>query len=375
MGLRIDLHLSRRPAIGFGLLGLFWGSFAALVPQIKAGIGAGDALFGTLLLMSSVGLVSAMWLAPLADRRLGALGLPAGLILMALSFLVVGSADTPALFGAGMFLAGCGSGLTDVIINARVSEIEARESRPLMNLNHAIFSFVYAGSALAAGMMREAGAEAIAVFSVHGAIALGLCLLARAEPHRADPATGGAHAPLPMDVVVFGGLVVMIAFMAEASMESWSALHVERSLGGRAVEGALGPFMLGLTMGFGRLSGQVVAARFRDTRVIFWAALMTAAGALVAAVAPVPVVAYAGFAILGLGVSVIAPLGLGLAGRRADVHSRTRVIARVSVIGFMGFFLAPTVMGYLAELASLRWAFTAVAGLVLLIPSVLVRRL
>ena len=33
------LYLSRRPAVAFVIVGLFWGCFAAYVPQIKAAFG------------------------------------------------------------------------------------------------------------------------------------------------------------------------------------------------------------------------------------------------------------------------------------------------------------------------------------------------
>ena len=54
------LRLSRRPAAAFVIIGLFWGCFAAYVPEIKAQLGASDGLFGTLLLGSAGGLVSAI---------------------------------------------------------------------------------------------------------------------------------------------------------------------------------------------------------------------------------------------------------------------------------------------------------------------------
>jgi hypothetical protein len=49
---------------------------------------------------------------------------------------------------------------------------------------------------------------------------------------------------------------VLVAFLVENAMEGWSALHIERTLGGGAAEGAFGPAILGLTMGIGRLSGR-----------------------------------------------------------------------------------------------------------------------
>ena len=50
------LSLSRRPAIAFVIVGLFWGCFAAYVPEVKARLGVNDATFGLLLLCNALGL-------------------------------------------------------------------------------------------------------------------------------------------------------------------------------------------------------------------------------------------------------------------------------------------------------------------------------
>lgn len=379
--IKLDLSLTIRPVFGFMVLGVFWGSYAALAPLIKERIGAGDGLFGTLLLMSALGLVTAMWLAPRVDRHLGKWGLPVGAAALALSFLVLGFARTPIEFGFAMVLAGAASGLTDVIVNSRVSEAETAHRRPLMSLNHAMFSFTYAIAALGAGIAREFGASAFLVFLSLGVI---VCLLL---PVMRSPSLllgwkpqEGEAAPIDLlplwsGLIIWPGLVVMFGFMSEAAMESWSALHIERSLGGRAVEGAIGPFMLGLTMGLGRLAGHFLTQEHDPLRMISAAALVSAAGAVMAALAPSPEIAYLGFAIQGFGVSIIAPLALGLAGQMAGAGERTRMIARVSVVGFAGFLLAPAMMGWMAELSSLRVAFLFIAAILLVIPLICARAL
>jgi MFS family permease len=154
-------------------------------------------------------------------------------------------------------------------------------------------------------------------------------------------------------------------------MEGWSALHIERTLGGGAAEGAFGPAILGLTMGIGRLSGQVVAERVREAPVILIASALAAFGMLTAALAPSPLVAYLGFGLAGLGVSVIAPMALALIGRHARDSERTRAISRAAVIGFLGFFIGPPAIGFISEATSLRVALGLVALLLALVPVLL----
>jgi MFS family permease len=364
MNILSALKLSRAPAAAFMVIGMFWGCFAAFVPVIKTQIGASDALFGTLLLASSVGLLSAMWLAPYADKILGARGMQVGTVIFALAWVFPGQMTQPALFAAAMLAVGMASGILDVVMNARVSELEATHQRSLMNANHAMFSVAYAFAAIITGIARDTGVAIIGVVAGFGALSLCLVPLMRmdiADTEAHDRKTSG----YPMGVVLMCGTIVLIAFMGEATVEAWSAIHIERTLNGSAVEGALGPAMLGLTMALGRFSGQVVSDKLPEMTVVIWASILTAIGAVVAAVAPAPVMAYLGFGIMGLGVSVIGPMGLSLVGKRVPPGLRTDAISKAAVMGFSGFFLAPLAMGLLSEAFGLRIAYASVALLML----------
>ncbi|MGR3436338.1 MAG: MFS transporter [Shimia sp.] len=364
--MRGAFRLAARPILAFMLVGVFWGAYSASIPEIKAQLGLGDAAFGFLLLAQGLGLVSAMWFAPRADRALGAAGLPVGTIVFAAFFLVPPLVVAPLWYALGLVALGAASGLVDVLMNARVSEIEARARRSLMNVSHAMFSLAYALSALATGLVRDAGLPLWLPFAGAMVLAAAIAGALRLAPDAGEDDGAEAGTGFPWRLVLLCGAIVLVAFMSEASVETWAALHVERTLGGDALDGALGPTILGLTMAAGRLSGQVLSDRVDDAVVIRWAAALAAAGALVAAAAPAPGIAYLGFALLGLGVSVIGPLGLALTGRLVAPRHRTAAIGRAAVMGFAGFFLAPLVMGLLSGAFGLRAAFAGIAVVALL---------
>jgi MFS family permease len=359
------LYTSRKPAAAFVVVGLFWGCFAAFVPVIKAQLAVNDALFGTLLLGSATGLVSSMFLAPKADKLLGARAMQVGIVLLSLAWLFPSLITAPLVFALTMAFVGAASGMLDVVMNARVSELESAHNRPLMNANHAMFSLAYAIAAIITGLAREAGIPAAFVFTGFSAFSV-LLVPFMAMPVAQVEAEEGYQGRYPLWPIVICGLIVLSAFMSEATVEAWSALHLERTLSSGAAEGALGPAMLGLMMALGRFSGQAISERFRDLTVIICASLIAATGAIIAALAPTPFVAYIGFGTLGLGVSVIGPLGLALVGKVVPAHLRTEAISRCAVIGFSGFFFAPMLMGLVSEAFGLRAAFMCVAGLLLL---------
>ena len=356
------LYLSRRPAVAFVIVGLFWGCFAAYVPQIKARLDVSDATFGLLLLCNALGLVSSMVLAPRLDRLLGARGMQIGSVALTISFLLPGFATDALSFGLAMVIVGAASGFTDVLMNARVSELEQLHCKPLMNANHGMFSVGYAVAAIVSGLARESQIAPGPAFATLAAAILILSTFLYMSPRYVAPSagTGGRY---PIKPIILCGLIVLVAFMTEATVETWSALHIERSLQGRAAEGAMGPAMLGLTMALGRFSGQAVSQIFSETKVIILATLVAAAGGILAALALTPFLAAIGFGILGLGISVVGPFGLALVGKKVPDHLRTEAISRVAVLGFAGFFLAPSLMGLLSDFFGLRIAFLAAAGL------------
>jgi len=370
MSLLRDLYISRGPAAGFAAVGVFWGSFAALVPVLKPQVGLSDGQFGVALLITSVGAVLAMWLAPLAERGLGPRALAVLTVLLAGATFLPGHTYGGVSFTLAMLCVTMASGTLDVSMNARVSALEAQVRRSLMNLNHAVFSVAYAACALATGLAREAGLGPDMILTGSGVLIALLALQARAAPV-ADPAhepEGATVAPLPWTLLLPGGAIILIAFMSEQATEGWSALHLERNLGAGAAQGALGPALLGITMAVGRLTGQVVANRVSERVVIRWASVTAGIGASIAAAAPTLWIAYLGFSVLGLGVSVVAPMAYAWIGRMVPNQYRSHAISRISVVGYAGFFIGPPLMGFLSEGFGLATSFLVIGVLLFVVP-------
>ena len=260
-----QIRLARAPLAAFAAMGMVWGAFAALVPDIKAMLGASDAQYGVLLLATPLAAVAAMLAAPKIAPRLGAHVLPVSMLALAVAFLFPGWMQLPVFFAGAMVAVGASNGFLDVTMNARVSALELSHRLHLMNLNHAAYSFGYAASAVATGLARAGG---LGPGQILTAVALTVAVSALLTFERGPDINGferstgfvGRLGALP----VWGGIIVLIAFMAENAAENWSALHIERTLGGSVKEGSFGPAIMALTAGLGRTLGQVVVARIDD---------------------------------------------------------------------------------------------------------------
>lgn len=354
---------SRGPMAAFVALGMVWGGFMACLPDLKAGLGASDGLMGVVLIFGSVAGILQMALAPWMARHLGRAALPLGTAALGLAVALPAQAATPVLFALAMLLMGWASGGVDVWMNARLATIEARTRLALMNLNHAVYSLAYGGTAVAAGLARAAGA---APGPILAAVALAVLVLALAAWERDGAMEGmGRSGPGPLlplgPVPWLAGGLVLISFLTENAAEAWSALYIERDLGAAPGAGSAGPALLGLAMGLGRLAGHAAERRFGDQALLRFGLVLAAAGTAGVALAPAPWAAFAGFAVMGLGVSVVAPTALAITGRLSGPETRGRAIARATQVGYLGFFLGPPGMGLVAELVGLRASYALIA--------------
>lgn len=365
-----DLKVSRAPAAGLVAIGLFWGAFAGWLPEIKRQAAVSDAEFGALMMLSALGGMTAMMLAPRLRARFGYGLLPISGVMVGLVALLPPLIGSNFQLGLVLLVLGMSMSFCDILSNIRISEIEARVGHSLMNLNHALFSLALALSAGLMGVARHAG---IAHFASAAIVSVAILLLVPLMRRR-RPATVGVDddeddnlqaAPAPWTVVLPGAAILWLCFLAENSTESWGAIHIERTLGVEGGLGAFGPAMFALAMGLARLAGQWLAVLLGEVRLIAVSVFFAAIGAIMLAMATGLGVALSGAAALGLGVAVVVPTANSLIGRTVPPEQRASAIARAWMIGFTGFFIGPPFMGMISQTMSLRMAFGLIAVLVL----------
>lgn len=363
MALKQAAVIARAPNAGLAGVGVFWGAFSAMVPDLKRGIEASDAAFGLALMMAAVGGIAAMSVAPRVMGILGRHGLPLAGILVAIVFFVPAMPRTAAEFALAMIAIGAAVSLLDISANIRLTLLEERHGLHLMNFSHAMFSFFFAGSALVVSFARKAGfaPEEVLPFLSVAVLALAVAMRDGSGWRAPEAAPAGSDPSVPWRPILLAAFILLASFVSENATETWSALHIERTLGGASGDGGFGPVAFGLTMGMGRLAGQVVAQRLGEAWLVLWSAVVGVAGAIVVALAPVPPVAVIGVAMLGLGVAVTVPSANSILGRAVRPDQRAHAISRAWMIGFTGFFAGPTAMGAIAETWGLRVAFLCIA--------------
>nr|WP_238355428.1 MFS transporter [Kribbella sandramycini] len=237
-----------------------------------------------------------------------------------------------------------------------------------MNLGHGLFSIAVVVASLSTAGLRAAGAGALPVL---GGVAILIAVLTAAllapgstrikpvvaekAPRRLEPA-----------LLVFGGLCAL-AFVVENAWQSWSAVHLDTTLGAAPALASSAPAVFAAAAATGRISGNALLRQIQPARLLVIGGLVAALGSALAAVAGCAWLALVGIAVAGLGTSVCAPTIIGMAGAWAGPERRASAISTVTTIAYLGFLLGPAAVGAASSVWSLPTALGGVAILAVIV--------
>ena len=355
----------------FAVFGVHWGAWQAVLPDLAAAYGLSSGPLGAILTAGfAVSLPVMLGTGRLVDRLGAGWGMAIPAVVIAVGLGAVALGGPLWLLIAGVVAMVAGSGSYDVAING-AGMADPGWSRPArMTLLHAAFSGGGVVGAIGGGAAITAGVPIALVYSLVAAGMVGIGVVA-AGSHPPAPATGeGSVGGALARMMIPFAVVAALAFLAEGSMETWSALYLRDDLGAAAFVGALGPAAFHAAMLAGRLIGAGVATSLGAAPTLLVAGSMTVVGMVVALAVPTPALAIPGMAVAALGAAFIVPVVVSLAAARAG-RSAGRAASYVLTLGYAGFLIGPSLVGILGEIAGLRVALAIIpiAGLVIVVAS------
>ncbi|WP_433475130.1 MFS transporter [Spirillospora sp. CA-142024] len=273
-----------------------------------------------------------------------------------------------ALFGA-LVLLGAGNGGMDVAMNAQGLQVERRRGRPVLSSLHGFFSL--GGLAGAATGVFAAGHGVSLTDHFFAVAAVAVAVLAAMRPSMVrdlpePPGDSGARREravrLPPRPLWGIGAIAFCGAVAEGAMADWTAIYLRDALRSTTAVAPLGYAAFSATMLIGRFSGDALRGRFTPRRIITTGSVIAAAGLAGGLSVPRPAAAVAGFAIVGLGVSIIAPVAFEAAAR-GPLLPPARALSAVATMAYTGFLVGPPLLGFVASATSLRSALSLVAVL------------
>jgi MFS family permease len=333
---------------------------------------------------AQLGLVSAVFgvSAVLAMQVAGALAARVGsgwvvrAAILVLPVGLVGVGLAPTLVALLCLLLGFGMahGLLDVGMNAHAVAVERALGRPIMNGCHAAWSIgavvgSLVGSAAAqVGLSRPAHYAVLAAALLPAAIVCGrLVLPGYADRREVSAPRSSLRGGWSRRIVMFGAMGATV-LTVEAAVANWSGVYLHESLGAPLGAAALGYVAFTACQTAGRLVGDRLQARGSAARLVATGTLVAAAGLAAVVLSPWPAVAVAGFAVVGIGLATPLPVLFGVVGHLGATGSgAAATVARFSTMTYTGILIAPAVIGWVTELAGLRWTLAGLIPLLALV--------
>jgi MFS family permease len=340
-------------ALLFALNGLIIGGYGGALPSIRERLGIGATQIAVMLFTAGLAGIVAMQISgrlsdAIGARRVSLAGLP--LLILAATTLAFATSYPLAVVGA-VFL-GLGNGTIDVAMNAVGVQVESARKRPIMSSFHALWSvggFVGAGSVLV--MSRVLGLDGAAIVMpllllLAVVMLIGFVIALKITPPTAliPHSTDGVKTKIP--AIAWLLAIMAVAFgLSEGTATDWSALHVTEVAHVDSTTGALGLVAVSGFMVVIRLVGDRLVARFGRRAVVRFGGGCAAVGyATVTLAGGVPLLLL-GWALVGLGVGMIAPQVYAVAGHVGG----GRVLAFVVTFGYAAFLAGPAVIGFLVN--------------------------
>ena len=358
----------------FAIMGIASMGWVARIPEIKDANGLNNAQFGLVLLASSLGSITG---AQLAGRLVHTYGsrrvLFVSTILLPAGLCAIGFSTVPLFLAFALFLMGFGYSSTDVALNAQAVAVEKILQARSMSSFHALwsvgaFSTTVLGGSVARVLSPQVNLGAVSVLC----IAAFLPCVARLIPenldgHQSEDETTAKIALFGKSVTSlwFIGFGLLAALIAEGSASDWGALLLRDDMGvGKGIN-ASAYASFALAMITARFLGDRALDHFGPARLVRMCGYFGAIGwaASIAIAVPLsdahPLVALViinlGFVIAGLAIGPMFPAFI-LAASSIPGIAPSVSSARAFVIGLSGFFIGPSIIGFLAEGTSISIA-------------------
>ena len=353
-------------SIFFFIAGFLHANWVVRIPEIQQFWQVSNAMLGTILLSSAAGSVLAMPFAGIIMVKLSS----RELALFTIIALCVGVAVIPLMQSLWVimpcfFLLGVFGGSMDVAINGQAIYVERLYQKPIMSSFHALFSI---GTVLGAGFgALFAKLEIALLYHFMTCSAISLILIVWAMPYLVrdnvqktanksnenEPNTEGGGFRLPTKAILPLGIIAFCGMSGEGAMADWSALYMHKIVGKDVSFSALAFAAFTVAMTIGRVFGDYFIERLGRRKILIINSLLAILGLSIALVFIHPYLVLVGFFIVGLGVATVVPIIYSAAGNTEGVLPSVG-IAMATTVGYAGFFVAPPVIGYLADAFSLR---------------------
>ena len=359
----------------FQVMGIFFiqpvvlGVWLALIPKVQSGLNLDTSQLALGLMGTPAGMLMTL---PFAGKMANTFGirkiLYIGFPVYFFSITLIGQAGGLYSLLLVLFLVGvCGSLLT-LALNVHASRVEKHTRRVIMNRCHGFWSLgIMAGSFLGSVLESESTVWLILIICASASFPLAL-LLCLGLPSYEN--VNSAEMSPALVITQLPAILIGICFftfgisMTEGAMANWASVYVKEMLGSEAQGTGYGFGLFAAFVAFGRFFGDSLKIKLGTIKVARIFVNISILGLIFLVIANDLSLALAGFALIGLGVSVGFPLAV-TAAASIDDKREASYVAFLSLIALIGFLVGPPIIGFLANTTNIK------TGLTMLFPGLL----
>lgn len=355
----------------FALFGVIMGSWAGRIPALAERVHVSHSALSMVLLCGGVGALLSF---PVSSFLMGRFGARKSLLIAGMALLCVlvsiGMAPTVPRLMLAVLMLGITASTYDVAMNAAASKREKQTGKSEMSILHGLAC----GGGLAGATLGSlmAGLKiAPATHFMMVAIPLAAALYGAYQMLDIEDSAEVVEKKkfaLPRGPMVLLGLLGFLGSMSEGSIADWSGVFLKEHFNVGDGMAPLGLTCFSAMMLISRLVGDKLKTKYGAQRLITSGAMLSAAGLFFAVLSPNAYFALGGFAIAGLGLSLLFPFVFSAAGAQGPV-----ALAGVASMAYSGTLMGPPVIGAIAHHVGMQMAIGYVGVLSLVIAFVATR--
>ncbi|HHY48994.1 MAG TPA: MFS transporter [Alphaproteobacteria bacterium] len=358
----LELPPQQRVYGGFFVYSFCMGSLPPRLPDLQRAMGIEEGALGFGLIGAAAGtLISLSVAGPILERIGYRRAILTLLPLLSVFYAVAVLAPGPLPLFLLLLPVGLAIGGIEIILNLEADRTEHQIGHRIMNRAHAFWSYGFFSAGIISAAIAQTGLD----FRLHMFLMIPVVLVAVAlilgrfnpAPHRTGTSTEStARFAAPTLAILLLVAVTLSAMIMEGAGIDWAAIYMRD-------EFQVSPFIMGFAVALGAFA-QATTRFFADPFVERYSPIVVARvllavmgiGTLLVFFATADWMALVGFALIGVGTSVIFPLAMSAAAQRTDRPAATNV-ASLAQISFVAFLLGPPLLGYVAEHFGIRWSF------------------
>ena len=346
-------------------MGLCFSSWASRIPDIKTALHLNDGMLGSILFALPVGQFMMMpfsgkLVTRFGSRKIFLFAFPA----YTLCLNNIGMVKEGWQLAIALYLFGLAGNLCNISVNTQGVAAERLYNRSIMASFHGGWSLAGFTGALIGLLMINLKIPPnwhflTVTLIVWTIVWLNHPFLVKKKSRPSNVDSKRKFFSRPDSILLQLGIIGFCSMASEGAMFDWSGVYFKDVVKAPASLVILGYTSFMIMMASGRFLADHIISRIGRKKLLQFSGVMISAGLFTSVLFPYLIPCTIAFMMVGLGVSSIVPTVYSAAGRHTRVPAGI-ALATVASVSFLGFLMGPPLIGYISEIAGLRYSFSVI---------------